>query len=217
MGMFKFILVVPVAFWLILERRWKSFAGFLCGCVLLFFVAFWLVGMSGIVAYVRLLAGFGKKAPELPGTESIMPNLRGLLNIVAPGTTPGAWITVTTLLLSLALLVWVDSRLSLYRSLSVGFAIQVLLSCMISYHLYPHDAAVLILPFLLLLNYALQDANQRALKIAVMACVSCAYLFPFLGLYVGMPAIGAAALVLLIVARNAAVKETVLSATHARS
>jgi len=215
MGMFKFVIVIPLAFWLILEKRWKSLAGFVCGCVALFTLALWLVGMTGIVAYVRLLAGFGKKGPELPGTESIMPNLRGLFHVFSFGIVPGTWISVVTMLSSIALLVWIDLRLRQYRILALNFAIQVLLACMISYHLYPHDAAVLILPLLLLLNHTLQYQSGRALKLTVLTCAGCAYLVPlFGGLYVGMPAIGLAGLVLLIVARQATREEIVNGMVH---
>jgi hypothetical protein len=218
MGMFKFVIVIPIALWLILERRWKSLAGFLCGCVGLFFVALWLVGMSGITAYVRLVAGYGQKAPEKPGTEAIMPNLRGLFHAVGSGIAPETWLTILTLVASLALVVWVDSRLSRYNNLPLRFSVQVLLAILISYHLYPHDSAVLVLPIQLLLSRALQDGTERTFKITVLACAVCAYLVPFVaGLYVGMPVIGAASLALLIVARKATQEPQLLSAAHARS
>ena len=217
MGMFKFVLVIPMAFWLILERRWKSLAGFFSGCAVLFFIALWLVGMSGIAAYVRLVAGYGRKAPEEPGTEAIMPNIRGLFQTLGSGITPKMWLTILTLAASIALLVWVDSRLSRYNNLAMRFSVQVLLAVLISYHLYPHDAAVLVLPILILLDRALQDTADRTFKISVFTCVVCAFLVPFVaGLYVGMPVVGVASLVLLIVARNAALKAPLLSAAHAR-
>jgi hypothetical protein len=218
MGMFKFVIVIPLAFWLILERRWRSLAGFLCGCVALFFVALWLVRMEGIFSYLGLLTGFGRKAPEQPGTEGIMPNLRGLLHLVGSGVVPEIWIAAITLLASIALLIWVDLRLSQYKNMSLRFATQVLLACMISYHLYPHDSAVLVLPFLLLLNHALEDAAGKTFRIAVLTCTICAYLVPFVaGLYVGMPVIGATSLALMIFARSEALKNPVMSTAHARS
>lgn len=218
MGMFKFVVVIPLVFWLILERRWKSLAGFLTGCVSLFFIAVWLVGMSGIVTYVRQIAGYGSKAPEQPGSEVIMPNLRGLFHAVGSRIAPENWLVILTLIASLALLVWVDSRLSQYRSLRLCFAVQVLLACMISYHLFPHDGSVFLIPILILVDHALQDSTERAFKIAVLICSAGAYLVPLIaGLYIGMYFIGAASLVLLILARNAALKTPILSPVHARS
>lgn len=215
MGMFKFVLVLPIALSLVLRRRWRSLAGFLSGCLLLLLVSLWLVGMTGVANYVRLLAGFGRKAPELPGTESIMPNLRGFLYAVGSVTSAGAWITATTLFMSIVLLLWIDSKLSRYEDLDLSFAMQVLLASLISYHCYPHDAAVLVLPFLLLLNFALHEAHGRVLKISVLVCVSSAYLLPFVGgLSVGMPAIAAVCLVLLALARRVALTRTTPFAIH---
>jgi len=216
MGMFKFVVVIPLAFWLILEKRRRSLAGFFSGCVALFFLALWLVGINGIKAYVLLVAGFGVKAPEEPGSEAIMPNLRGLFHALASGIAPEIWLTVLTLISSLTLLIWVDARLKRYKSLRLSFAVQVLLTCMISYHLFPHDGAVLVLPLLILLDRALQDASERTFKVAVLICAAGAYLMPFLGgLYVGMPLIAIASLMLLILARNAALKPPVPTAAHA--
>jgi hypothetical protein len=218
MGMFKFVLVIPMAFWLILEKRWRSLAGFISGCVVLFFIALWLVGFGGIETYIRQVVGYGKKAPEEPGTEAIMPNLRGLFHAAGSGIAPEIWLTILTLVASIALLVWVDARLSRYKSLSFRFSIQVLLAVMISYHLYPHDGAVLVLPILMLLDCVAQDSTERVFKIVVLTCAICAYLVPLVaGLYIGMPVIGAAGLALLIAARNQALKTPVLSAAPARS
>jgi len=217
MGMFKFVIVIPMAFWLILEKRWRSLGGFVCGCVWLFLISVWLVGRSGIVAYVRLLAGFGHKAPEEPGAEAIMPNMRGLFHALASGVVPEVWLTILTLACSLALVIWVDWRLKQYGALKLTFAVQVLLACIVSYHFFPHDGAVLVLPLLILVDLALQRATERPFRIAVLVCASCVYIMPFIGgLYIGMPVVGIASFLLLILARNAALKTTQMSAPQAR-
>ncbi len=218
MGMFKFVLVIPMAFWLILERRWRSLAGFISGCVVLFFIALWLVGFGGIESYIRQIAGYGKKAPEDLGRVAAMPNFRGLFHAIGSGIAPEIWLTVLTIVASIALVVWVGARLSRYRSLSLRFSIEVFVAIMISYHFYPHDEAVLVLPTLLLLDRAAQDSTARSFKIVVLTSAICAYLAPVVaGLYVGMPFIGAASLAMLIVARNQALKTPAPGAVHASS
>jgi hypothetical protein len=198
MGMFKFVLVIPILFWLILERRWKSIAGFAAGCVSLFLTSMWLVGINGIEDYVRMLAGFGKAAPEKPGTEMIMPNLRGLIQTAGAGFAPKIFLTILTLICSIALLIWVDSRNSKQSDLGLRFAIQVFLASLVSYHLYPHDVAILILPMALLFDYALREGVDRRFKTAVLIATGGVYLAPFVTpLQVSMPIIGLSSLVLL--------------------
>jgi hypothetical protein len=201
MGMFKFVLVIPIALWLVLERRWKGLAGFFTGCCGLLFVAVWLVGVNGIQAYIRLAAGYGRKTPEEPGTESIMPNLRGMFHAIGTGIAPEKFLIAFTLICSAAVLLWVDARLSNHRELGMRFSTQVLVAILISYHLYPHDAAILVLPLMILLDRSRSYAIERQFKTVVLVCIACTYLFPFTGLRTGMPVVGLCSLVLLIIAR----------------
>lgn len=203
MGLFKFLLIIPIAVWLVLERRWKSLAGFVTGGVALLLVALWLVGISGIEAYYHALTGFGKKAPEQAGTESMMPNLRGLFHFLGASIAPEKLLTVLTFVVSIALLIWIDSRLKKYNSFGISFSMQVILTTLISYHLYPHDDAVLVLPILILLDRALEPGAVRNFRVSVLVFASCAYLIPLAGgLSFGMPVLAASALGLLAVARN---------------
>jgi Glycosyltransferase family 87 len=203
MGMFKFVLVLPILLWLILERRWKSLAGFFAGCGCLFLLAAWLVGISGIEGYARMVAGYGKAAPEKPGTESIMPNLRGLFHAIGAGFTPEVLLLAATLTASLALLIWVDSRQASHAELSRRFSTQVLLAALVSYHLYPHDAAVLVLPWLLFLNSAFDPARGRRSHSRVIFSSLFVYLIPFFApLQLAMPLIGIASVMLLVLLRS---------------
>lgn len=202
LGMFKFVLIIPIALWLLLERRWKSLAGFFAGCCGLLFIAAWLVGFNGIQVYIRLIAGFGRKSPEQPGTESVMPNLRGIFHAIGAGIAPEQFLIAITLISSIAILVWVDSRLSSHRELGLRFSIQVLVAILISFHLYPHDAAILVLPLMIILNRSRSCALDRRFKTAVLLCITCMYLFAFTGLRTGMPVVGLCSLFLLILARK---------------
>jgi hypothetical protein len=198
MGMFKFVLVIPILLWLVLEKRWKSIAGFLSGYASLLLAAAWLVGFRGLEAYVRLVAGYAKTAPEKAGTESIMPNLRGMVHAIGAGVAPETLLVVITLLLSLTLLFWVDLRRTKQTSLSMRFSMQVLLAALISYHLYPHDAAVLVLPWLLFLDYSLEQGSRRGFATTATVASLVLYLVPFVApLQIGMPIIGLAAVILL--------------------
>ena len=199
MGMFKFVLVIPMLFWLIIEKRWKSLAGFTVGCVVLLITATSLVGMAGVVAYVQTLTGYGKAAPEQPGTETIMPNLRGLLHVIGSHIVSGSALTFITLIVSICLFIWVNFRMAKKRDLTKRFGAQVLLATLVSYHLYPHDATVLVLPALIFFNSSLQPEFKHGPRTALIAGGIVIYLLPLLApLQIGMPLIGVAALTLLV-------------------
>lgn len=198
MGMFKFVLVIPMVFLLILEKRWKSLAGFAVGCFGLFLVACSLLGIGGVTAYIRQIAGYGKAAPEKAGTELLMPNLRGLIHAFGSAIAPEVVLMVLTLILTLALVLWVDGRILKCSDLSARFSSQVLLAILISFHLYPHDGSILILPAVILLNHVLDRDIRVRFRRAVVLCVSLIYLVPLVAhLRISMPIIGLATLVLL--------------------
>jgi hypothetical protein len=215
MGMFKFLLILPMALWLLLEKRWRSLFGFITGCLCLLLTAIWLIGISGIEAYIRTLTGFGKKAPEQPSSQSIMPNLRGLFHAIGSPIAPEIVLMALTLIASIALLIWVDSRLRKYSNdLGVRFSMQVLLTALISYHFYPHDGAILVLPIMLLLDRALQGTDRR-FRLSIIGCAACTYLVPLAGgLSWGMPVVAASSLALLILARKWSLSTTALGAVH---
>lgn len=202
LGMFKFVLVLPIALWLVLEKRWKSLAGFAAGCLALFIESVWLVGIEGVEAYVHFIGGFGKAAPERAGSESLMPNLRGLVYTVGAGMTTQKFLTILTLVVSIALLIWVDSGLRRRADLTPRFSLQILLAAAISYHFFPHDAAILVLPLVLLANQSLNEASGGKFRIAVLAGCACIYLIPFfVHLELGMQTIAIAYLALLVCER----------------
>jgi len=199
MGMFKFVLVIPIAFSLVVERRWRSLAGFATGCILLLLAATAIVGLSGIEAYFRLIAGFRKAPPERAGTESIMPNLRGFVHAVNGGLANESWLMAITLLASVAILILINMHLLKPGNVSLRFSAQVVLATLVSYHLYPHDASILILPLVLLLNHSVCHGSRTRLGIAIWVAAAAMYLCPFFTeLSVSMPIFFCASTVLLV-------------------
>lgn len=198
MGMFKFVLVLPIALFMVIERRWRTLAGFATGCATLLFVSLALVGKAGILAYSMVLIGYGKAAPEQAGTESVMPNLRGFVHVLGTGIVPEKWLMAATLIVSLALLIFIDARSKHRGDLSLRFSTQVILATLVSYHLYPHDATILILPLIILLNqFALSGMRSRRGKVVAIAALTM-YLSPFIApLQVSMPLVFCASVALL--------------------
>jgi hypothetical protein len=133
-----------------------------------------------------------------------MPNLRGLVHSLAAGGAPERLLTAFTLIISVALLIWVNARFAKRKDLSIVFSIQVVLATLVSYHLYPHDAAVLVLPLFLLLNSALDKGIKTPFGISIVCIATCIYLAPFVApLEVSMPIVCTACLVLLACVRYA--------------
>jgi len=154
MGMYKFVLVVPIVLALALNRRWRALGGFASGCVALLGASIGLVGWAGVMGYVQMILGLSKRPPEVRGSEVFMPNLRGFFHSLGSGVVPEKWLVVATLLVSVAIWVAVNRRLRTVGAseLDLYFSMQVIVAVAVSYHLYPHDAVILALPLLLMLN-----------------------------------------------------------------
>jgi hypothetical protein len=89
-------------------------------------------------------------------------------------------------------------RLAKRADMNVRFSIQVLLASLVSFHFFPHDAAILVLPLALLVNEALRGRVRTPFGVSVVLCSICIYLTPFVThLQVGMPIVCCALLVLL--------------------
>ena len=178
MGMFKFVLVLPIALSLVIERRWRAMIGFFAGFTALVFAGIAIDGVDGCMAYLRVLAGYSKSAPEKAGTESIMPNLRGFVHVIGSGFAPERWLMVVTIVISLALFILVNWWFLRRGNTALRVASQVVLAMIISYHLYPHDASILILPLLLLLYWCICWGVRASLTVVVMCIAVLAYVCP---------------------------------------
>ena len=177
MGMFKFVLIVPIVIGLALERRWRTLAGFACGCLALLCAALALVGSASVLGYVRFMSGYGTTPIEIPGKESLMPNLRGFIYTVGAGVLPRAGLAIATLIASALIIVIIDRPLLSqelhHAGLDLRFSMQVVLATIVSYHLFPHDFSILLLPLLLTLNRCVGSGFRSPFGSVLRNCRSC--------------------------------------------
>ena len=154
LAMFKFQLVLPIAALFFLWRRWRFVLGASLSIFLTLAVSTLMVGVHGMVEYVRsfhnisttFMAG-GRVLYRMP--VSRMPNLRGFISAI-PHLSSGA-ATALVLILSVILFglaAWSGRRASTQWQL----AIAVPASAVIGYHVLTHDLSVLLIPMAMLVS-----------------------------------------------------------------
>src|SRR5215469_42302 len=164
LGLFKFHLVLPFAFVLILHRRWRALLG-------MSVVAAWEAAISwGMVGGKELLQypDFVWHGHQTPGVSvpADMANLRGL-RMGCNSNLPVRWLELALLAASIGLVVWASRQwrpidLLDMRSWNCGFALCLIVSYLVGYHGYSHDMSFLFLPTLLALDRTLAEWQQTS-------------------------------------------------------
>lgn len=159
--LFRFQLVLPLVFVLALRRGWPLLAGFLLSGAGVTSISVVMVGRAGNSALFTLLSSgslIQNKSLAVQQAMAIhplaMPNLFGLLYAAGSASLASREATGLVLLVSATMLgmgTWLSQRLT--RTSDV-FAVAVLCSILLSYHLYLHDLTLLIVPFALLQSRA---------------------------------------------------------------
>jgi glycosyl transferase family 87 len=133
---FKIQLLAGFLIVLLLKRKWRELAGVSAGCLPLLVISEMIVGLPGLLKFPQFIA-------ECEAARRVnvlkMANLRGLVTLVSGGG-DHIWIVAVLSLavLLLAALAW--------RDLDTGFSAGILASMLISYHFYPQDLSLLLIP-----------------------------------------------------------------------
>jgi hypothetical protein len=166
LGLFKFHLVLPFIFILLLRRRWRVLLGtFLSGCLELL-VSWGLVGWREILYYPRFVLEINRQLHRGVIVPENMPNLRGLLSGWPPFNPAGIGIQLVVALVSLVLLVWA-SRLwdpaatDDIRTWNRGFSIAMVATFLAGYHSYSYEMSIMLLPLLITLDQMLEPGARR--------------------------------------------------------
>ncbi len=160
LGLFKFHLILPFAFMLLLRRRWRALAGMTFVAVAELLISWVMVGGSQLLYYPHFAWQVNRQ--QLPGiiVPANMANLRGLLlgwNLMNP---PLRWVEGVLAVVSVGLAVWASrqwkpSNIQNSRSWDCGFSVCLVVSFLVGYHGYNHDMSLLLLPLLLALDRTL--------------------------------------------------------------
>lgn len=163
--LFKFQYALPIAFLYLIWRRWRFLAGFTASGVAVAGVSLWLTGLSGFLKYARYIFSISAHFSSATGTRygihlEGMANLRGLVNALAGGSSPAAFLV--TAALSLIIVVWAGlKRPSLPGAL--------LAAILVSYHHVISDASLLVLPLGLLLAGWMKSGSPPGARLAALA------------------------------------------------
>ena len=185
LGLFKFHLVLPFAFVLLLCRRWRALCGLLLSAAFEVAISWGLVGWRQLLYYPRYAWLINRQQPTRVIVPRNMPNLRGLFT-GWPGLAPAPpWLAVLLFAASLGLLIWASHQwkpgdLENIHAWNIGFSIAAVASFLTGYHSYNQDMSILLLPVLLTLDRVLQgdfhDQNRRLRVVLGLMFLSPLYL-----------------------------------------
>jgi hypothetical protein len=161
---FKFHLALMIAFFVLLLRgKWRGVAGFASGGALVVGISLALVGPAIFHDYPAMLRRQEVMTPWgfIPW---FMPNLRGLLQwALAPWLDAGAILPVVFISSAAVGVVatWFVLRNRAQEDESMVYAVAILTTLLISYHLHMQDLALALLPMLVLAERALREWYER--------------------------------------------------------
>jgi len=172
LGLFRFHLVLPLVFILLLHKRLKALLGFAVVAFVLAMVSVAIIGWNAALSYlsfvwhVETVMGHGAIVPV------DMPNLRGLLHTFLAAHSSKFVIQLVVAVLSAALLLFASAKWRVARegtAFDLGFSLVVVSTILVSYHANTYDLALLFLPVMLLTNHlAGVDVKGGWSRIALM-------------------------------------------------
>ncbi len=160
LGLFKFHLILPFAFVLLLCGYWRSLLGMAISASVEFVVSLKIVGWSELLYYPRFIWTINRQLHRGVIVPENMPNLRGLLTgwpILSP---PPHWLEAALLLFSLGVLIWAAYRWNPRKTLGIaawnmGFSLALIATFLVGYHSYTYDMSFVLLAILLVIDFLL--------------------------------------------------------------
>jgi Glycosyltransferase family 87 len=189
LSVFKFQLIIPLVLILLCWRRTKVLQSFVVIAAGLTAMSVAITGWAGALRYPGFVLHV-EKFMERDRIAVDMPNLRGLLEgwSFARGF-PGAH--VITIAFSIGLLVWVivkgrgrtPSSQRFERDFDLDFdlrfSVAMVTAVLVSYHAFPYDLILLVIPLLLVVNYVIATASlHRYRSRALMVPMGLLFLTP---------------------------------------
>jgi hypothetical protein len=174
-GLFKFLLVVPIVILLWLAGRPRVLAGFLPGAAALAAISCVISGAGVLSGYPSYLLSLNHTAGVGVVTAQSMPNLRGLLTaFIGRAPYPGAihWLLLPAALAAIGFTGW-RWRPSIGRrfpGLAAGYCLALLVAILTSYYAYIYDMTLLIIPLVLFGGGFLDQPELPAMPRRLIAC-----------------------------------------------
>jgi len=199
LGLFKFHLVLPFAFLLLIKRRWRALTGIVISASMEAVISWAMVGGKELMYYPSYVWQINRK--QLPGiiVPDTMPNLRGL--IMGWGMSSVALqlvlIAASFLLLMWAAKSWAPGDLDKPEAWNAGFSVALVVTFLVGYHSYTHDMTILLLPVLITFDRLLKpEPPRRDVLLLILLAVLFSPLCLYMTLYVSHQTVFALVLLL---------------------
>lgn len=175
-GMLKFPLVVPFLVPFVVARRLRILAGFCITSLLLMVFSAFTTGLRSLSSYPAYLLSIDKLARGINDPRD-MPNLRGIVSVILGSHVSSITLKVVIVTVSLCLLAWLATKNRFFvpsesRLFSLAFALDSIVTILVSYHAHVFDLVLLLL-FLaigsgvLLSSHELTSLSRQLLSTAV--------------------------------------------------
>jgi hypothetical protein len=160
LGLYKPQLSLPLAGFLLVSGNWRAIRGFATMGVCLLGISVVMVGWQGVAGLVSIVLSMDR--PTTIVYPAHMANLRGLffplLSLLGSPELTNVFTGVTSLIVyGYSLMLWKRGASADGLIFDLHFSLVVVATVLISYHLYPHDVIILVIPLILTLNYVIRD------------------------------------------------------------
>jgi hypothetical protein len=158
LGIFKFPLLIPFLLAFAVKRRLRVVLGFALTSLVLAGVSIATVGLSTAIYYPKYLLAIDGIARGVNRPQD-MPNIRGMLAVLLPmrSTRTAALLLVvlSILVLFFAIRKWAFDSSQHRPAFTLGLALNVVATILVSYHCHVFDLCLLLLPIGLVLGTVL--------------------------------------------------------------
>ena len=163
----KFPLVPPFLLLVLIKRRWRIVFGFLLGALALLLLSIAILGVSGVKRYPLFVIEMATWVNNLGMVPGQMHCLRGQFNAwwyeTSPTVALGATVLAGVALLALLIRAWRSGWDVRTPEFDMRFSLLVMVSVLVSPHLYFHDLSVLLVPGILLFQLPKDSEPARLL------------------------------------------------------
>jgi hypothetical protein len=175
-GFYRFEIVLPFVFILLLKKRGKALSGFFSACVASLLVSLAVVGWNGLRNYAGVLLAVGRtEGSHANGVFlSMMPSLRAALVTFADSKVPPHVLFLAVLAASVLLLGWAAWQFTSVsrpeeNAFDLQFSLAVIAALLASYHIYAHELTPLIPVAFVVLGYERKASRAGSLSVAKSA------------------------------------------------
>jgi hypothetical protein len=181
MGLFKFHLILPFILIFLLRRQWRFVYGFAAACPIPLLLSVCVTGWRGAGDYIRFLVLSNQSLSSIEGQQQFgvypanMPNVRGLVYTAFNGSLTYKPLLSITLICSAIVILWAV-KAARGAPVEMLFALALMVTLLVSYHMFPYDLTPAILPAFLLFNQIVRVSRQRFGFHGLAFAISCALL-----------------------------------------